>query len=45
MNSERRRQMKVRSDRAREETQVERYARSDGCSKTKPRNSNEDREI
>jgi hypothetical protein len=44
-NSERRRQMKVRSNRAREETQVERYSRSDGRSKTKPRNGDEDREI
>jgi hypothetical protein len=45
MNSERRRQAKVRSDRAREETQVERYARSGGCNETKPRNGDEDREI
>jgi hypothetical protein len=45
MNSERRWQMNVKSDRAREETQVERYARSDGCSETKPRNGDEDREI
>ena len=45
MDSERHRQMKVRSDRAREEIQVERYVRSDGCSKTKPRNGDEDREI
>jgi hypothetical protein len=43
MNSERGRQMKVRSDR--EETQVERYARNDGCSKTKAWNGDEDREI